>query len=376
MESARRTGRLASCAVLAISLAAPSLLTGQVTTSGTKNFPYDFAVIGDQPYFPKVGTQQQYPGNSEYINVINDINSLRHKLEFSVHIGDIKAGDTFCSNDVYANNLALFGRFYSPVVYLPGDNEWTDCHRANNGAMDPIERLNYLRGIFYTSNQSLGQRTMPLTRQSSDPGFELYKENVMWQYGVVLFIGINQPGSNNNHGRTTGGFVAGTEAEYAARNAANIAWIRKGFSIANADPTTKAVVVLSQANPFERYLEVATPAYPDSGYADFIKELRLQTALLNRPVVYVGGDTHTPRTDKPLGEQYPAPGKAAFDQKTDKRFEKFTRVEVFGETDTHWVKIHIDPNDPNIFTVSQQIVEENVKTHIPCSATVTTGCFN
>jgi hypothetical protein len=93
-------------------------------------------------------------------------------------------------------------------------------------------------------------------------------------------------------------------------------------------------------------------------------------------VMYVGGDTHTPRVDKPLGEQFPAPGKAAFDQKTDKRFEKFTRVEVFGETDTHWVKVHVDPNDPNIFIISPQIVEENVKTHIPCPATVTTNCFN
>src|SRR5689334_17654718 len=133
MRSAQRTGRLAtSCAVLAVTLAAP-LLTAQNTTSGTKNFPYDFAVVGDQPYFPKEAGQQQYPGNSEYINVINDINSLRHKLEFTVHIGDIKAGDTLCSNDVYANNLTLFNRFYSPAIYLPGDNEWTDCHRANNG---------------------------------------------------------------------------------------------------------------------------------------------------------------------------------------------------------------------------------------------------
>ena len=60
--------------------------------------------------------------------------------------------------------------------------------------------------------------------------------------------------------------------------------------------------------------------------------------------------------DKPLGEQYPGPGKTAFDIKTDKRFEKFTRVEVFGETDTHWVKVHVDLNDPNIFTVAPQLV--------------------
>jgi hypothetical protein len=362
------TGSLAALAVVGTT-SAPA----QDLVSGAKNLPYDFALIGVDPYFPKLGTSQQYPGNSEYINVINDINSLRHKLEFTVHIGDIKAGDTFCSNDVYANNLALFNRFISPVIYIPGDNEWTDCHRANNGSMDPIERLNYLRGIFYTSDQSLGQRTLTLQRQSSDPAYALYKENIMWTYGAVLFVGLNMPGSNNNHGRTTGLFIAGTEAEFATRNAANRAWLQKAFQMAKADTTIKAVVVLAQANPFERFME--TGFGTDSGYKDFIRDLRVYTAELNRPVLYVGGDTHTPRMDKPLGELYPSPTRSAFDQKTDKRFEKFTRVEVFGETDTHWVKVHVDPNDPNIFTISPQIVDANVKPHVPCSATVTTNCF-
>jgi hypothetical protein len=364
---------LTAGALLALTVTGTALRADDSMTSGSKDFPYDFAVIGDQPYFPKLGNTQQYPTNSEYINVINDINSYRHKMEFTVHVGDIKAGDTLCSNDVYANNLSLFGRYYSPAIYLPGDNEWTDCHRANNGGFDPVERLNYLRNAFYTSNQSLGQRTLTLMRQSSDAGFEQYKENVMWNYGAVLFIGLNMPGSNNNHNRTTGLFIAGTEPEYAARNAANLAWLRKGFAAANADPTVRAVVVLAQANPFERYLETG---YTDSGYKDYIKELRLQTALFNKPVMYVGGDTHTPRADKPLGEKFPGPGLTVFDPKTDKRFERFSRVEVFGETDTHWIKIHVDPKDPNIFTVSPQIVDANIKTHIPCSSTVTTDCFN
>ena len=31
----------------------------------------------------------------------------------------------------------LFARFKDPFVYTPGDNEWTDCHRTNNGAHWP-----------------------------------------------------------------------------------------------------------------------------------------------------------------------------------------------------------------------------------------------
>ena len=35
------------------------------------------------------------------------------------------------------------------MIYVPGDNEWTDCHRANNGGYDPLERLAFLRAMFY-----------------------------------------------------------------------------------------------------------------------------------------------------------------------------------------------------------------------------------
>ena len=35
--------------------------------------------------------------------------------------------------------------FEDPLVYTPGDNEWTDCHRANNGAYNPLERLAFVR---------------------------------------------------------------------------------------------------------------------------------------------------------------------------------------------------------------------------------------
>ena len=36
-----------------------------------------------------------------------------------------------------------------PLVYTPGDNEWTDCHRVNNGAYDPLDRLAAVRKTFF-----------------------------------------------------------------------------------------------------------------------------------------------------------------------------------------------------------------------------------
>src|SRR5262249_2239938 len=178
-------------------LAAAAILLG---TSGRvvgddinddRNNQFDFALIGDVPYAPTTGASpnkyQTYPvPMPEYGAVIADINAHK-KVAFTVHVGDIKAGDTWCAGgnpakdpaaaaNVYTNNLTLFNSFQAPVVYIPADNEWTDCHRTNNGAYTPTEHLAYTRSVFFGSSQSLGQHPMTLTRQSSDSGFELYTE--------------------------------------------------------------------------------------------------------------------------------------------------------------------------------------------------------
>ena len=41
-------------------------------------------------------------------------------------------------------------------------------------------------------------------------------------------------------------------------------------------------------------------------------------------------------------------------------FENFTRVETFGWPDTHWVRITVDPADPQLFRFKAEIVPENV----------------
>ena len=351
---------LTSGALIAVLLAAPALIADdkdkENEDEGERNFRFEFALIGDNPYAPTTGVlpnkKQVYPPPM-YLNLINDLN--KNKLEFVVHAGDIKAGDTWCSDDVYANNLELFNTFKAPVIYLPGDNEWTDCHRANNGGFNPLERLALLRTKFYPTDRSLGKHTIRLKRQSEDPKYSLYRENVMWNIGTALFVGINMPGSNNNRGRTTPPFVDG-DVEYAARNAANIAWINKAFDLAAADRTIKGVMIIAQANPFERFLEAVTPPYPASGYADFISTLRARTVAYGKPVVYVNGDTHYFRIDKPLTETYPGLGVAT---PGGARIYNFTRVEVFAQGDVHWVKVRVDPHDPNLFSLEPCIVPEN-----------------
>lgn len=345
-----------------------------------RNNQFDFALIGDAPYGPTVGGSpvgtpkfQVYPA-PEYEAVIADINAHK-KVLFTVHVGDIKAGDTRCTGantdrdlpgavNIYTTNLAYFNTFANALIYAPGDNEWTDCHRTTNGAYNPTERLAYLRSVFFTTNQSLGQRPISLVRQSSDAGFELYKENVMWRTGNILFVAINQPGSNNNQKRNVSNSsplpTDNSEAEYAARNAANIAWINKAFDTASADSNVRAIMIFQQANPFERYLE-SGQGYTQSGYADFITTLRNRTVAFGKSVVLVGGDTHTVRIDKPLTNLYPGlTSTGALQPATaGTRIQNFTRVEVFGSPDTYWVRVVVDPFDPNVFSFAMQTIAGN-----------------
>ncbi|MGH9721241.1 MAG: hypothetical protein ACRD8O_13580 [Bryobacteraceae bacterium] len=327
---------------------------------------FEFAVIGDQPYIPAAingsGQKVQVYPSPAYNNQIADVN--KEKVEFTVHIGDIKAGDTLCEDNVYQQNLALFNTFKSAVIFTPGDNEWTDCHRANNGGMNPIERLTFLRTTFYPTNQSLGQKKIGLTRQSSTPGFAVYRENVIWREGAVIFCAVHMPGSNNNRNRTTGPFQD-ADAEYNARNAANLVWIDKAFDMA-ASSSIKGVFFFFQANPFERFLEPGQ-GYTVSGYADAIAKLRTRTNALKKPVAAAHGDTHYWRIDKPLTETYPAcasttppcvPVAAA-----GARYEYFTRHEVFAQNDVHWTKVRVEPKNPTLFVLEQKIVAANIAVH-------------
>jgi hypothetical protein len=61
---------------------------------------------------------------------------------------------------------------------------------------DPIERLNHERQLFAAGSQSLGEKTLTLTRASSEGGqYAAYSENVRWQYGPVVYVGLDVQGS-------------------------------------------------------------------------------------------------------------------------------------------------------------------------------------
>lgn len=99
---------------------------------------YQFALTGDLPYDP---VQEQ-----KFEQLLLEIN--RAQLEFVVHDGDFKGGSTPCTDEVFIQRLNLLQQFVHPLIYIPGDNEWTDCHREGPGQFDPLERLAKIRELF------------------------------------------------------------------------------------------------------------------------------------------------------------------------------------------------------------------------------------
>jgi len=294
--------------------------------------PFEFALIGDLPY----SAEQE----AKFPSLMADIN--RSPAAFVVHDGDIKNGSSVCDDATFVSRKQLFDNFEMPFILVYGDNEWTDCHRSNNGSYDPVERLAKLREIFSQGNQSLGKRTLTLTRQSENPKFAKFRENVRWIYHGVVFFTINMPGSNNNFGRTPE-----ADAEYADRNSANLAWIKECFALAKRS-NSKGILLVAQANPG---FELDSTDKRRSGYNDFIATLETETGNFPGQVVFVHGDTHYFRIDKPL---------PYFTDETQlPRMKNFTRVETFGSPNVHWLRAFYDPENPNLFEFKQQIVPEN-----------------
>jgi hypothetical protein len=323
---------LAGSLVVAGTLALPGTGGAESGISNSaRSSSYEIGLIGDMPYGD--AGRQQFP------RVIDEINGAH--LAFTTFDGDIKNGSERCDQGVYDLAAKNFAAFQDPLVYVPGDNEWTDCDRASAGSYNPNDRLALVRTMFAATPQSLGQHTIGLQRQSVS-----YPENVRWNYGPVAYVGLNVPGSDNNAPQfdATGKQIDGDATEYAARNAANLAWLDDSFAKATAEHA-KAVMVVLQADMWATGDSTAH-------FADTKRELARLAIKFPGQVVLVNGDSHFLQIDKPLKD---AAGNT---------IENFTRVQTFGSDQNHWVSATVDPRDPQVFSFQQHIVAANVPAYV------------
>lgn len=287
-------------------LAAVTALLANAACAAT----FTFAAIGDVPYGPP----------EELSALTTKLN--RQPLTFTLHLGDIKTGTSRCSDDVYLKIRELFDEFDKPLIYTPGDNEWTDCHRMLAGGYDPVERLEKVRSLFFARAESLGRQKVPLQSQRSDPRFARYVENLRWTHGKVSFATLHLVGSNNNWQPELP-----SVSEFAGREEANLVWLQTTFAAAKARNDI-AVVLAMQADTF-----MAEPG-PGSGFTRWLAALADEVARWGKPVLLLQGDSHRYRIDRPLRNVDGQP------------LANLQRVVVPGERHPDAVLIEVDETHP------------------------------
>lgn len=277
-----------------------------LAASAAQATSFSFAAIGDVPY----GPPQELAELAARVN--------RELVAFTIHVGDIKSGGSRCSDEAFVQVRRLFDGFEQPLIYTPGDNEWTDCHRKSCGAYDPLERLDKLRSLFFAGRDSLGRTRIALQSQGDDARYARYVENRRWSRGKVTFATLHLVGSNNNLQPELP-----SVSEFAARDDANIAWLRESFAAAKVRKDV-AVVLAMQADTF--FAEVNER----SGFRRWLAALADEVAQWGRPVLLIQGDTHVYRFDHPLkgADGQPLP--------------QLLRVVVPGERDADAVIIDVD----------------------------------
>ena len=252
-------------------------------------------------------------------------------MAFIVHVGDIKGSGEPCTDSLVASRVRDLDRFSRPLVYVPGDNEWTDCHRESAGRHAPLERLAYLRTLAYPeAGRTRGTPAMSVDHQGTIDG-SAFPEHQRWTHQGVFFATLHAVGSLNGLD-TFDGRTAADDREVEERIAAAVSWLRETFAVAR-ERRGLAVVVATQADPWD----VPADHVGRSGFDEILTALREEAEAFGRPVLLIHGDTHTLRLDRPFwSEEQPD-------------LPNLMRLETFGDPDVGWIQVRVDPGTRGLF---------------------------
>lgn len=298
-----------------------------------------FAVIGDVPY----GDAQiaAFPGWVDRINA-------QPGLDLAFHVGDIKNGSSLCTDDYNAMIRQQFNRFKMPLLYTPGDNEWTDCHRPAAGTYNPLERLNAVRNAFYAEpGLTLGSRPIKV-RSQADLGFP---ENQRLRTRGVEMATIHVVGSNNGRAPWSGlGHTTPTQEqldEESDRMAAAIDLCKDTFARARKS-NARAVAIFQQADMFDPSYQ---PTWDVTAFQPLVQTLIDEASDYDGEVYLFDGDSHAYNVDRPVAtdsrwlEIYGVQGSA----------DNLTRITVDGESNnTNFLQVSVNrPRAHQVLTWKQ-----------------------
>jgi hypothetical protein len=238
----------------------------------------------------------------------------------------IKSYAEACSDRLYSERRAMMETSERPLLLLLAGSDWTDC-RSSDGRSSAIERLNRIRELYYSDNESLGMKHITVSRQSAIPKFRSYAENMHWERDRVLFATINLP-AKNNHFR----MEAGRNSEYEDRMVANRAWLQRLFTWAKRRKL-EAIVLVSDGR---------IGAHVEQGF-------------FSRLATKKDGFTETRRIVRGLAEKFP--GKVLLIDSQKSENGKPPSIEWSGNIGhvgmaAEWAEIRVAPGSATMFTLA------------------------
>lgn len=351
-------------ALVALGLALSAAAATNTSANAAASYRFSIALIGDMPYDAK--------GQAQTPAVINDINASSSRIV--LFDGDTMSGKgDKCDDAAYTRiKTDFFDKFAKPIFYSVGDNEWVDCDRAVKGGFDPNNRLALVRSTYFQkADGSYINLGTPLSRIGVEHD-ATYPEMQMFTYNGITFILPHVPGSANNSAVAQPTFKTyndkatdGDDVEYKARDAANVAWINRGFAKAQADGSVGVIVVVQANMDWEGYLrDLTAPSNENTAaYAAVKQALLTNTIKFGKPVLLQNGDEHWYQVDMPMNE---TAGKLVEKDKGS-LVENFTRVQTFGSGFNHWVELVVDPHSKNLWNFKVHIVSSNLDVHKPAA---------
>jgi hypothetical protein len=308
----------------------------------------------------------QFDATPAFIDAVN----ADPKVELVIHVGDIHSGKQYCTEAYDRSVAALWKRFQDPLIYTPGDNEWSDCHKvaegggaynAATGSIDyvldpatgapvdyasgnPVANLDLVRSIFFSKpGRALGGGNKLVLPQSAlpdpqHPSDRKYVENVVWAQNGVLFVTVNVPGGSNNdmdvwYGAPTESVAQTQEREQ--RTSATLRWLDAAFLVARVT-NLKGIVIIAQADMWDPEKGAAHQA----GFEPIVSNVASNTRTFKRPVLMLNGDSHVYLSHNPLSAadslNYVHPG---YD------VPNFHRIVVHGSTlPLEYLHLIVDPS--------------------------------
>jgi hypothetical protein len=358
---------LALVAVVAIgAVAASAAFAGNGTSinTGSANV-LTVAVYGDAPYGTTPTDTAEFAATPAFIDSIN----ADPKVDLVLHVGDIHSGKQYCTQAYDQSVFDLWAQFKDPLVYTPGDNEWTDCHKTAEGGNvtdgagsyldyangNPIANLALVRSIFFANpGVTLGGRKKAVISQAQSfdpahPSDAQFVENVMWEQSKTLFVTVNVPGgSNNDADPWYGAPITPSQTQEAGdRTGADLRWLEAAFTQADADGV-QGIVIMEQADMWD--LDGKTAAHL-TNYEPIVSSIASHTRAFGKPVLLFNGDSHVYRSDAPLVQGAPCVSEAASctdgDAWTKHPFynvPNLHRLTVHGSTfPLEWLRLTVDP---------------------------------